>query len=307
MRPVDVARLDLNLLRTLSTLLEERSVTRAAQRLGVTQSTVSHALARLRALLDDPLLVRSGASMLRTPRAEAMAPELHRALGELVRSLDAEVFRPSDSTRVFSLLCPDLLAALLPSILARLGGEAPGVGLRVRPPIGVDVPAALASGAWDLAVGPTRDVAPGLMRKHAGRVGWCVVARRGHPAAPRGKLTLERWLDCTHVLVATDDDGPGHVGRALGETGTQRRIGLVAPGFLVALLAVRHSDMLFTAPRELAEPLAATLDLQILPHPARLARVPIALLWHERYHGDPGRRWLVRLLGEALAELLPAD
>src|SRR5262245_14541551 len=125
MAAIDDASVDLNLLAVLDALLDLRSVTAAARRLGLTQSTVSHALARLRALFGDPLLVRVGRGMAPTPRAEAIAPALRRALADVRRLVrHEERFDPATTTRAFSVVCPDLLAAFLPDLLGRLAREA---------------------------------------------------------------------------------------------------------------------------------------------------------------------------------------
>src|SRR5689334_18087239 len=136
MHAVDVSRVDLNLLVVLGALLEHGSVTGAARALGLTQPTVSHGLGRLRATLSDPILVRTGRGMVRTPRAEALRPVVARLIHDAARVLSADQgFDPATSDRSFSLACPDLLVAFLPELLGRLSREAPGVRLTaVAPP-----------------------------------------------------------------------------------------------------------------------------------------------------------------------------
>ena len=302
---IDGSVVDMNLLATLDVLLEERNVTRAARRLSLTQSTVSHALARLRAMFRDPLLVRSGRGLVTTPRAEALAPAVRRVLADARRLLSHEGdFQPQTSTRTFTLVCPDALVAFLPALLSRLSREAPGVRLEARPPIAVDVDAALGLGSVDLALTAARASGPGLIQKALGVLHWCVVARRGHPAVKRGKLDRQGWLAYPHVVVGTGGGGPGFVGEALREAKMPRRIGFVAPGFLAAPFAVADTELFFAAPRELVAPIAARLGLLLLEPPVALPAVKVAMTWHERMHAEPGHRWMRERVHEAARGLL---
>lgn len=282
----------MNLLATLDVLLEERNVTRAARRLSLTQSTVSHALSKLRAQFRDPLLVRAGRGLVPTPRAEALAPAVRRVLADARRLLAHETeFVPAASTRTFTLVCPDALVAFLPGLLARSAAEAPNVRWEVRSPAAIDVDAALALGSVDLALVIARTEGPGLVQRPIGSLSWCIVARRGHPAVRRGAIDREGWLRHPHVLVGTGSGAPGFVGAALRQAKLPRRIGLVVPGFLAAPFAVQGTDFFFAAPRALVAPLAARLDLLLLEPPVPLPAVKVAMLWHERMHAEPAHRW----------------
>jgi len=155
---------DLNALVALDALLSTKSVTRAAERLGLTQSAMSHALRRLRGVVDDPLLVRAGAGMALTPRAEVLQPNLHTALLGLARIVEApEGFDPKTTRRGFRLCTPDLFDLLvLPSLLSGLRESAPGVDVALLPAGHPNIGAALASGEVDLAVVPVAQWAPGM-------------------------------------------------------------------------------------------------------------------------------------------------
>jgi DNA-binding transcriptional LysR family regulator len=301
---IDGSPVDMNLLATLDVLLEERNVTRAARRLSLTQSTVSHALGRLRAMFRDPLLVRAGRGLVATPRAETLGPAVRRVLADARRLIAHEAeFVPQTSTRAFTLVCPDALVAFLPSLLARLTHDAPGVRLEARPPIGIDVDAALGLGSIDLALVAARESGPGLVQRPIGIVHWCIVARRGHPAVKRGKLDRDGWLRHPHVVVGTGGGGAGFVGEALREARLPRRIGFVAPGFLAAPFAVADTDFFFAAPRELVTNVAARLGLQLLDPPVPLPPIKVSMVWHERMHAEAGHRWLrdaVHTAGRAL-------
>jgi DNA-binding transcriptional LysR family regulator len=297
--------LDLNLLGVLDVLLDERSVTRAGKRLGLTQSTVSHALSRLRSMLADPLFVRSGREIVPTPRAEALGPALKRVLADARRLVREETaFDPATSTRSFILVCPDAMAAFVPGILRTLGETAPFVRLEVRPPVGLDVASSLALGSADLALLPPRDDGAGLVQRAIGAATWCIVARRNHPGVKRGKIDRETWVRYPHVQVGTGGGGAGFVAEALRGKGVERRVGFIAPGFLAAPFAVAQTDFFFAAPRELVAPIASQLGLVLLEPPVSLPPVRVAMIWHERMHADAGHRWLRELVSNAAAALL---
>lgn len=305
MDEIDLSAIDLNLLVALAALLETRNVTRAARRLRVTQSTMSHTLGRLRALLDDPVLVRTGRAMVLTPRAEALAGPLRRTLAEITHLLQAEPgFEPTSSTRTFSVVCLDVLAAFVPDLLARMRVEAPGVGLDLRIPERFDVAQALQSGEDDLALSPPQPYTSGLMQRALGTVHWQVFGRVGHPALRGPRLTRKAWLAHPHVVVRVGTAGRGYVGDAMAAAGIERTVGLLVPGFMLALQAVARSDLLLTAPAEPMAPLAAALRLTARKPPIAIPEVPVMLYWPERLHGEPGHRWFRACVGEVIAEAL---
>jgi len=306
--PAPMPSLDLELLRVLHHLLEESSVTRAGRRLGLTQSTVSHALGRLREAFSDPLLVRAGRGLVLTPRAEALRPALARVLADIHRLVHHETqFDPARSSRSFALLCPDLLAAFLPPLLRRLLAEAPLVRLETRPPIGLDVEAALALGSVDVALSAARDTGSGLRQRVLGRVRFCVLARRGHPAVKGGVLDRAGWLAHPHVVVGTGGGGGGFVEAAVVTAGVRRRVGFVAPSFLAAPYALVGTDYLLAAPRELVAGIARQLRLDVHEPPIAIPRVRVAMSWHERNDVDPAQRWLRGVLADAVLGLLRAE
>lgn len=301
MSDVDVSTVDLNLLTTLDALLREGSVTRAARRLAIGQPAASHALGRLRVLFGDPLLVRTGRTMVLTPRAEALREPLSRVLGDAARLWREQPrFDPTETRRAFSVACPDVLAPLLPRLCARLYAAAPGARLEVSDRGASDV-LALETGQTDLALGPGPAEGAGLLTRGLGHVHFGVVARRGHPALGKGrKLRARAWVEHPHVMVRTGTRSRSFVGEALEREGMQRRVGLVVPTFLAALVAVSETDLFFAAPRELVEPLLPRLGLVVVAPPIAVPAVPIVALWHERFQADPAHRFLRELV---LAEL----
>jgi DNA-binding transcriptional LysR family regulator len=302
MNAVDVRGIDLNLLHALDALLAERSVTRAAGRLGLGQPATSHALARLRRLLADPLLIRSGRAMVLTPRAAALRAPLARVLADVSRLVRHETsFDPATTTRVFTAICPDLLATLLPRIVARLRREAPRACLEAIGR-GREEATLLADGAADLLLAPALADGPGLRTRGLGEIHFGVVARAGHPALGRGRqLHARAWSAYPHVLVRSGAGGPSLVGQALERAGVTREVGLVVPTFLAALVAVAETDLFFAAPRELLQPLASRLGLVVVAPPIPIAAVPVAAVWHERLDAEPAHRFFRGLLCEEVA------
>ncbi|MCB9779292.1 MAG: LysR family transcriptional regulator [Alphaproteobacteria bacterium] len=286
----DLSSLDLNLLLVLDALLRERSVTRAGRRLGLAQSSTSHALARLRDALGDPLLVRSGRGMRLTPRAEALHGPLARLLGELSTLLsDGGAFSPETSGRRFVLSAPDLLAPLLPDLLRHLAARAPAVQLEVRGPLGPGLVEGLDQGV-DLALATVAAGHDSLRMRGLSRLPWAVALRAGHPALER-EWTVQTWTGWPHVEIRAGGAGPNLVAAALAAAGHERRVGLVLPTFLSAPLVVAGTDLMLNAPAPLLAPLVDRLGLVLRAPPLPLPDVPVAALWHPRLQADPGHQW----------------
>jgi DNA-binding transcriptional LysR family regulator len=299
--------LDLNLLVALEALLATRSVTAAARALGRTQSATSHALARLRELLGDPLLVREGTRLVPTPRALELSGAVGPALEAVAALLAPEAaFEPKGLRRELVIACPDLLAPVVPALLARVHAEAPHARLVIEPPQ-ADLGATLASGSCDLAIGAERDAqAPSVHRTSLGRVHFGVVAREGHPATRRRRgrparpLSREDWLAWPHVIVRSGNRSPNMVQEVLDRAGATRSIGLVVPSFLAALHVVAETDLFFAAPREVVALVGARLDVEVHPLPIALPPIGVALFWHARVEDDATHRWLRTLTAETI-------
>jgi len=296
----DLAGINLNLVVALDALLTAANVTRAAERVGVTQSAMSHSLRQLRELLGDALLIRGRGGMVRTPRAEQLAAPLHRGLLELRRALSNEpVFEPRTTTRRFTLATGDYLAAaLLPELLALLGREAPHVDLVIRHLIPDQVTSLMESGEVDLCVAAFPDSSLSLRQQKLFTEDFVCVVRQDHPAVRKG-LDLETYLRLPHVLISPRGEGAGVVDTALAKLGRSRRIALRLPYFLTAPLSVVNSDHVLTAPRRLVETLTGAWPLQILPLPIALRSFDVLQIWHERFDGDPAHRWLRGVMARA--------
>jgi DNA-binding transcriptional LysR family regulator len=289
-----LSEINLNLLVALAALLEEANVTRAAERVGVTQSAMSHNLRQLRAHFGDRLLVRGPRGMLLTPRAEALRGPLRRGLGELERVVRGQVsWVPAEETRAFRVAIGDYVSVrLLPPLIDRLAREAPGVDVDVRPADLHDAAARLESGELDALVA-LRAGAPGLRQRALVSDGFACLARQGHPEiAGPDDLTLDRYCAVDHVLIAPTGAAGSFVDTALADLGRSRRVALRVPYFLVAPLVVARTNLVLTAPALLADELAAHYPLQVLPAPLELSTFTLRLVWHERFDDDPAHRWL---------------
>jgi DNA-binding transcriptional LysR family regulator len=315
--PERLARLDLNLLVAFDALAREQNVTRAAERLGVTQSAVSHALRRLRALFHDPLLVRGSGGMVLTPRAEALVMPLRSGLSAVDRALaQSEPFAPATARRTFRLASPDLFDVLaVPLVLARVRGEAPGIDIVVATLDERRRVQLLESGEVDVVITPrveeVRSSASdldraGLVRRVLFRDGFSCFLRADHPALgpKRGRrgaapvLTLEVFASLSHALVSPRGEGPGFVDELLAQHGLTRRVALRVPHFFSALSIVETSDLVLTAPSALARLLPAGSAVVKLPAPLRLPRHALHMVWHERFSNEPGHAWLRDILME---------
>ncbi|MBK7535555.1 MAG: LysR family transcriptional regulator [Myxococcales bacterium] len=283
--------LDLNLLRSLDALLTERHVTRAAARLGVTQSAASHALARLREEVGDLLLVRGpGGSLLPTPRAEQLGPVVRRALSDIAAAWREQEFVPGSARRTFTIGAGDFAElVLLPALAARLAATAPSVDLFVRvvPP---EATAALASGQLDVVLAPTRDLGSGCFQRHLLDEVFTVAMRGGHAAAT-GKLTLDRYCALDHLLIAPRGSPGGFVDDALAKVGRKRRVAVTVPHFLIAPHVVAATELVMTVASRVATAFGKSHGLVTRPPPLELPGFVINLIWHERTQSDPAQRW----------------
>ena len=284
--------LDLNLLLLLDTVLAERSVVRAARRLHVTPSAVSNGLARLRAALDDPLLIRSGRGVVPTPRAAALAPALTRALRDLDLAVHGEGFDPATTDRELTLATADVGQVVrLPQIVAALARKMPRARLRV-----VSIDALVAAGGLagteiDLLIG-AGEKGPGVRAQPLYDETIVLVARAGHPAiGGRARLTKAQLAAARHVAVQI---APGRGNQDLAASyaalGVARDIAVVVPTYTAAAAVVAGSDLVAALPDSLVAVLGTRFALRRVATPLAPIKTTINLLWHERTHQDPALR-----------------
>lgn len=287
-----LARINLNLMPALAALLRERNVSAAARRAGVSQSAMSHALAKLRGLLDDPLLVVAGRAMALTPRGEQLAAALPAALDQLAGVLaPPAAFDPATATHRFRVATFDYFElTTLPDLLAYLTRTAPGVHLDIER-FDRSAIARLVDGDLDLVLGAgSMTMPPGLRRRVLAREPFAVIARPDHPRLA-GRLTLERYVALDHLLIAVEGRGPGVVDRALARRGLSRRVAVRVPHFACAGLAVRHSDLVCTVARTVAHRAHELFGVRVHDAPLPLPSPSLVAWWPRQHDADPARRW----------------
>lgn len=303
-------RLDLNLLIVFQAILRTRSVSRAADTLGLTQPAVSNALARLRQRLDDPLFTRGPQGMAPTPRAQALAGPLQQALALIDGALQPELgFEPATSRRAFTLGMTDIGEIyFLPALVAALAEHAPGVTLRSVRCDAQRLREGLSDGSIDLAIGLLPQLQTGFHARRLFLQRYVCLFRRGH-ALHRGAarhdeapVSAEGFAAAEHVRIVAEGTGHGQVDALLAASGAARQVRLTVPHFVAVGHILRHSDLVATVPQKLAEALSVPFDLCSAPAPVALPRFEVGVFWHTRLHRDPANRWLRRLLAQRFTE-----
>ena len=290
---VNLSRIDLNLLVVFDTILTREGVSRAARHLNLSQPAVSHALAKLRGALGDPLFVRQGNRLVPTAAARALAGPVREALRGLESALaDRAGFDPQTSTREFRIgLRPTGEAPRFARLVNRMQAQAPHVTLTSVSFRRRDVLQALASGACDLVIDIDLPHDERLRRAWLDADTMVVVTRAGHPAASGG-LTLEAYLAEGHVFASPRPSGAGVEDIALGQAGQQRRIAVRCQNITTACQIVAEGDLLYTLPQRLAATYAPIWGLAVHPLPFAVPLNPISVYWHRDADGDPAIAWL---------------
>jgi DNA-binding transcriptional LysR family regulator len=298
-------RLDANLLVALDALLRERNVTRAARRMGLTQSAMSHVLGRLRAHFADPLLVRAGRGLAPTALALALAEPVHDAVAAMRRLLAAPAaFDPAAAQRVFRVALTDGVGhLLLPALLARLAREAPGVRVQALAVAGTEPAERLAAGTLDLAITFFDTLPPSLRRHDLYTDRYAVLLRRGHPAARR--LDPATYASLRHIQIGGSAAADSKLDQRLREQGVRREVALAVPQFLLVPGVVARTDLAATLSRRLALAFAREHALVVRPLPVPLPAFAISQVWHERHEDDPAHRWWRGQVARVLAPRPP--
>lgn len=285
--------LDLNLLVVFNQLLLDRSVSVAADKLGLTQPAVSNALKRLRVVLNDELFLRTARGMAPTPYALHLAEPVVYALNALQSALThRDAFDPQNSRRTFHLAMTDIGEIyFMPPLMALLAREAPHIQLSTVRPHAGNLKDDMALGSVDLAVGWQPDLQTGFFQTRLFRQRYVCLFRRDHPVA-RSPMSLRQFSALEHVGVLSANTGHSDVDALLERAGVQRNIRLRVPHFIAVGPILQSTDLIATVPQRLAERIEAPFVLASSPHPARLPDIAIHLFWHARYHRDPGSLWL---------------
>lgn len=299
----DLRRIDLNLLVVFEVLMSERSVTRAAERLGRTQSAVSHALARLREQVGDPLLVKAGGRMVPSPFGEALVEEVRPILGRIQRVLaPPRTFEPASSARVFRVAIPDFAASLFPRLAARVTREAPNAVLEWVSP-GPHTALAIAEGQVDVVLGPSATPLPEeLEGEEAGALDWATFVRRDHPAV--GAWNAKAWIRWPHAAVRTGTRMASPVAAAAGPLAHERRVAVWLPNFAAVGPLLARTDLIATLPRIVLHDSMERYGLRALAPPVPVEPIRHRIAWSRRLSADAAVRWIREALAAAFAETL---
>ncbi len=283
---------DFSLLVALDALLQEGSVTQAARRLGLSTPATSHALARIRDRLNDPILVRSGRGMLLTPRAETLKDRVHAIVTEARQTLEPErPFLPAELSRTFIVHATDYVLAIVGSTLDRiLRQEAPRACIRFVPNA-PDDSIALRDGGSDLAIGIYGELPQEMRARQLLTDRFVCALRKGHPSGGK-PLTLEEFVTLPHIQVAPRGKPGGYIDDVLRENGFTRTVARAVPYFVTALQLVAETDYVLTISERIATKYAKTLGLELVEAPIPLRPYALSLLWHPRVDGDAGNRFL---------------
>jgi DNA-binding transcriptional LysR family regulator len=290
-------------IRLLAELLELRKLSAAAARLGLSQSAASHALARLRRRVADPLFVRGNGGFYPTPYGERLGAAARAAMNILLDGFASdEPFDPAATARRFNIYLSDVgQMVFLPKLLAFLHKQAPQAALRACP-IPLDQPgAALASGEVDLAVGFFSNLTAGFRQSMLFRERYVCVVRSDHPNFRTG-MSVEAFAASPRALA--DASGMAHavVEAELKKHGLDATPQLTVPQFMVLPLVIANSDLLVIMPSRLAKAFSQLVSIKVLRPPLPLRPYDIRLYWHERFHHDSANRWLRRSLIELFRE-----
>ncbi|NYE63744.1 DNA-binding transcriptional LysR family regulator [Duganella sp. 1224] len=301
-----LSKVDLNLFTVLEAIYAEGSITRASQKMHLTQPAISHALNRLRQLFDDPLFERQGHVMTPTPLTRSIIEPVRRALrGFEVTLTGAARFDAASSERSFSLAVRDVLeASVLPPLMTGIAAAAPSATLNTLQVSRKELAGELAAGTLDAAIDILLPLPTEVRRAQLARDQTVVLVRRGHPLIKRGKLTLETYLALEHIQTSSRRRGPGLEDVELSRQGLQRRIRLRCQHYFAACRVVSQTDLALTMPDRLARIVNRQFNNQILPVPLDLPALDVYLYWHASVDNDPANSWL---RGQIAAAMQPGE
>ncbi len=301
MKADELARMDLNLLFVFEAVMQERSVTRAAQRLNVSQSTISHALNRLRTILKDELFIRGSGEMRPTPRAVALSTAVIPTLTHIRAALAPTEFNPAKATRTFQIAMTDYFATLhLDHLVNIVRSRAPNVDLRIR--------LNMMQHAWSMLDKQEADLIVGMIDQAPDRFATELlyedsVAVVMSPKNPLGKkpLTLESYASAKHVYIPVDGIMPTHTGRIdriLELKGLVRRHVLTVSQFALAPSIIYDTDYIMSIPQRVREMCRSRYKLRVVECPVELPLQPTRVVWHPQLGNDGATRWLIEVLRE---------
>jgi DNA-binding transcriptional LysR family regulator len=290
---VHISRIDLNLLVVLDAIYTEGGITRAAEKLHLTQPAISHSLGRLRELFKDELFAREGRAMVPTPLARNLIEPVRRALRGLEVTLnELERFDPATTQKRFTIAVRDVFeSTLLPSLLKRVSRAAPSVDVAAVQIERREFESELAAGTLDAALDVLLPLSTQVRHRRISLDRQVVVARKNHPAVKRG-LTLATYLKQHHVLVSSRRRGPALEDVELSRQGLSRRIRLRCQHYFAACRVVSQTDLVLTMPGNYAKIANRQFGNQILPLPLSMPPLDAYLYWHANVENEPANKWL---------------
>jgi DNA-binding transcriptional LysR family regulator len=295
--------LDLNLLVVFNQLLLDRSVSSAAEKLGISQPGVSNSLKRLRVLLKDELFVRTSRGMEPTPYALHLAEPMSYALNAIQTALfKRDAFDPQTNRRTFNLAMTDIGEMyFMPTLMDALAVRAPHIQISTVRPHAGKLRDDMESGSVDLALGLLPHLQAGFFQRRLFRHHYVCLFRKGHPSA-KSPLTLEQFVQLEHVRVVAANTGHGEVDNLLASAGIERRMRLAVPHFIAVGHILQSTDLIATVPERFADRCIEPFGLAKSPHPVALPDIAINLFWHSRFNRDPANMWMRQLLVELFAD-----
>jgi len=300
---IEPSSIDLNLLSVFQEVYRERQISAAARRLGLTQSAVSNALARLRRTFGDELFVRTAHGMQPTPLAQQMAEPIGAAMAQVALALSQRSrFDPATSARRFTLAMTDVGEVyFMPVLIERCRTVAPNVEIASLRANGLTLKDDMETGRVDLAIGAFEDVSEALYHRALFRQRFVSMFRKDHPLA-KGKVDLERFVAAPHLIVDAAQSPYDRINGLLEKAGVTAGARFRVPHFTAVPYIVSTSELVVTVPQKLAESAASPFGLKWIEPPLALPALQTNVFWHRRFNHDPGIQWLRGLIADVFAE-----
>ena len=290
---MELSDIDLNQLVLFQKLMVEQSVSKVAEKMGLTQPAVSNTLAKLRRQFGDDLFVRTPTGMMPTPLAEQLAEPIGYALGMIHSGLNQHSrFDPARAKREVTVGMTDIgEIVFLPALVEHLRQAAPGISLSTVRTTATSLRDDMESGRVDLAIGPLPQLKSGFFQRRLFRQRYVCLFRKGH-ALDRKRLTLADYKAAEHLVIVSAGTGHGKVDDLIRRAGVERSVRLTVPHFVSVGHLLRRTDMVTTVTQRLAESLVEPFGLTYRPHPVDLPEVAINVFWHAKVHRSPAHQWL---------------
>ena len=285
---------DLNLFVVFDVIYTERNLTKSGEVLGITQPAVSNALSRLRENFNDELFLRTSKGMVPTPVAENMVNDIRQALDLIRNSIsESESFNPKTANATFRISIGDTSEyRLLPQLIKNISNSAPGVDVESYLTPRTETPKELAAGNIDFAIDPPIHSDPNLRNKKIYQDDYVLVVNKKHPIAKKKKISLEDYLNLSHIHISKRASGLGHVDTTLNRLGLTRRIALRAQHFLVAPYIIDQSNLAMTTIKSFSR----GRELKVFQLPFKINPLVLHLYWHVNKDMDPANKWMRELI-----------